>query len=309
MITFNAILKYNTFPLADIVRDILRLGVEEMRCPVEVEFAVNMDVPYGQQRIFNLLQIRPIIDNNDNRALDWRRVPTDDALIYARNALGVGNMSDIRDIVYVKPERFRLALDAGDRGRARRAQRADARSRSRLHPRRAGAVGVERSLLGIPVKWQQITEARVIVECGLERFRVEPSQGTHFFQNVTSLGVGYLTINPFMGDGRFDAERLGAMPAAEEGEYLRRVSFPAPLWVYIDGRSNKGIVRTEPPAGGRSRRDAEAGVLRDGPANVSNGRNKRRRKRWRTTISNEEWRLIGRSRRRNRVGRRRWNGC
>ena len=103
--------------------------------------------------------------------------------------------------------------------------------------------------LGIPVKWQQITEARVIVECGLERFRVEPSQGTHFFQNVTSLGVGYLTINPFMGDGRFDAERLGAMPAAEEGEYLRRVSFPAPLWVYIDGRSNKGIVRTEPPAG------------------------------------------------------------
>ena len=83
----------------------------------------------------------------------------------------------------------------------------------------------------------------------MERFRVEPSQGTHFFQNVTSLGVGYLTINPFMGDGRFDAERLGAMPAAEEGEYLRRVSFPAPLWVYIDGRSNKGIVRTEPPAG------------------------------------------------------------
>ena len=112
-----------------------------------------------------------------------------------------------------------------------------------------GRWGSSDPFLGIPVKWQQITEARVIVECGLERFRVEPSQGTHFFQNVTSLGVGYLTINPFMGDGRFDAERLGAMPAAEEGEYLRRVSFPAPLWVYIDGRSNKGIVRTEPPAG------------------------------------------------------------
>ena len=251
VITFNAILKYDTFPLADIVRDILHLGVEEMRCPVEVEFAVNMDVPYGQQRIFNLLQIRPIIDNNDNRALDWRRVPTDDALIYARNALGVGNMNDIRDIVYVKPERF------------------DSLSTQAI----AGELDALNARMDIKKEFpitEQITEARVIVECGLERFRVEPSQGTHFFQNVTSLGVGYLTINPFMGDGRFDAERLGAMPAAEEGEYLRRVSFPAPLWVYIDGRSNKGIVRTEPPAG-------EAGVLRDGPANVSNGRNERRK--------------------------------
>ena len=249
VITFNAILKYNTFPLADIVRDILRLGVEEMRCPVEVEFAVNMDVPYGQQRIFNLLQIRPIIDNNDNRALDWRRVPTDDALIYARNALGVGNMSDIRDIVYVKPERFdslSTQAIAGELDALNARMREAGRGYILVGP---GRWGSSDPFLGIPVKWQQITEARVIVECGLERFRVEPSQGTHFFQNVTSLGVGYLTINPFMGDGRFDGERLGAMPAAEEGEYLRRVSFPAPLWVYIDGRSNKGIVRTEPPAG------------------------------------------------------------
>ena len=249
VITFNAILKYNTFPLADIVRDILRLGVEEMRCPVEVEFAVNMDVPYGQQRIFNLLQIRPIIDNNDNRALDWRRVPTDDALIYARNALGVGNMSDIRDIVYVKPERFdslSTQAIAGELDALNARMREAGRGYILVGP---GRWGSSDPFLGIPVKWQQITEARVIVECGLERFRVEPSQGTHFFQNVTSLGVGYLTINPFMGDGRFDAERLGAMPVAEEGEYLRRVSFPAPLWVYIDGRSNKGIVRTEPPAG------------------------------------------------------------
>ena len=248
VITFNAILKYNTFPLADIVRD-LRLGVEEMRCPVEVEFAVNMDVPYGQQRIFNLLQIRPIIDNNDNRALDWRRVPTDDALIYARNALGVGNMNDIRDIVYVKPERFdslSTQAIAGELDALNARMREAGRGYILVGP---GRWGSSDPFLGIPVKWQQITEARVIVECGLERFRVEPSQGTHFFQNVTSLGVGYLTINPFMGDGRFDAERLGAMPAAEEGEYLRRVSFPAPLWVYIDGRSNKGIVRTEPPAG------------------------------------------------------------
>ena len=248
VITFNAILKYNTFPLAEIVRDILQLGAEEMRCPVEVEFAVNMDVPYGQQRIFNLLQVRPIIDNNDNRTLDWSRVPTDDALVYAQSALGVGNMSDIRDIVYVKPERFdSLSTQAivAELDALNTRMREAGRGYILVGP---GRWGSSDPFLGIPVKWQQITEARVIVECGLERFRVEPSQGTHFFQNVTSLGVGYLTINPFLGDGRFDIERLGGMEAAEEGEFLRRVAFAEPLWVYIDGRSNKGIVRTEPPA-------------------------------------------------------------
>ncbi len=249
VLTFNAILKYETFPLAEIVRDILRLGAEEMRCPVEVEFAVNMDVPYGQQRIFNLLQIRPIIDNNDNRALDWCRVPVDDALVYAESALGVGNMPDIRDIVYVRPDRFdSLSTE-------RIVAELDALN-VRMREMRRGYVlvgpgrwGSSDPFLGIPVKWQHITEARVIVECGLERFRVEPSQGTHFFQNVTSLGVGYLTINPYMGDGRFDLERLDALPAAEEGEYLRRVTFDDPLWVYIDGRSNRGIVRLAPPDG------------------------------------------------------------
>ena len=97
--------------------------------------------------------------------------------------------------------------------------------------------------LGIPVKWPSISEAKVIVECGLENFRVEPSQGTHFFQNLTSFGVGYLTINPFMGDGRFDEGRLDAMPAVYESESVRHVRFDAPLYIYIDGRKNKGIVR------------------------------------------------------------------
>ena len=106
VITFNNILKYNTFPLADIVCDILRMGTEEMRCPVEVEFAVNMDVPAGQQRIFNLLQIRPIIDNQDNRPMDWSTVDTSEALIYAESALGIGAMHDLADIIYVKPETF-----------------------------------------------------------------------------------------------------------------------------------------------------------------------------------------------------------
>ena len=242
VITFNNILKYNTFPLADIVCDILRMGTEEMRCPVEVEFAVNMDVPAGQQRIFNLLQIRPIIDNQDNRPMDWSTVDTSEALIYAESALGIGAMHDLADIIYVKPETFdtlsteRIAQELLEFNRS---MREEGRSYILVGP---GRWGSSDPFLGVPVKWTHISEAKVIVECGIERFEVEPSQGTHFFQNVTSLGVGYLTINPFRGDGSFRISRLDARPALREGEFLRQVRFERPLRVYIDGRSNKGII-------------------------------------------------------------------
>ena len=243
VITFNNILKYNTFPLAEIVSDILRMGAEEMRCPVEVEFAVNMDVAPGQQRIFNLLQIRPIIDNQDNRPIDWSREDPARALIYAEQALGIGRMSDIADIIYVKSAAFdslatekiaRELLDFNAR------MRDEKRSYILVGP---GRWGSSDPFLGVPVKWTHISEAKVIVECGIKRFDVEPSQGTHFFQNVTSLGVGYLTINPFRGDGIFREELLDARDACREGEYLRQVRFDRPLWVCVDGRSNRGMVR------------------------------------------------------------------
>ena len=242
VITFNNILKYNTFPLAEIVSDILRMGTEEMRCPVEVEFAVNMDVPSGQQRIFNLLQIRPIIDNQDNRPMDWASVDTSEALIYAESALGIGAMHDISDIVYVKPDTFdSLSTEriADELLALNLRMREEGRSYILVGP---GRWGSSDPFLGVPVKWTHISEAKVIVECGIERFEVEPSQGTHFFQNVTSLGVGYLTINPFRGDGSFRISRLDAQPAVYEGTYLRQVRFERPLKVYIDGRSNKGII-------------------------------------------------------------------
>lgn len=243
VITFNGILKYGTFPLAEIVSDILKLGAEEMRCPVEVEFAVNMDVPSGEKRIFNLLQIRPIINNGDNRPIDWSQVTTDDALIYAENALGVGNMCDIRDIIYVKPSAFSsLATERIAEELLR--LNADMRNEQRGYVLvGAGRWGSSDPFLGVPVKWTHISEAKVIVECNLPDFNVEPSQGTHFFQNVTSLGIGYMTINPSAGDGIFRLDRLDAMAADYEGEFLRRVHFDEPLYVYVDGKSNKGIVK------------------------------------------------------------------
>lgn len=242
LITFNNILKYNTFPLAEIVRDILAMGAEEMRCPVEVEFAVNMDVDAGRERIFNLLQIRPIIDSQDNRPVDWSETETRDALIYGESALGIGQMADIADIVYVKTEKFSsLATEKiADELLALNARlRDEKRPYILVGP---GRWGSSDPYLGVPVKWSHISEAKVIVECGIENFDVEPSQGTHFFQNVTSLGVGYLTINPFRGDGIFRQDRLDAREALYEGEYLRLVRFDRPLWVCIDGRSDRGLV-------------------------------------------------------------------
>ncbi|MCX4281626.1 PEP/pyruvate-binding domain-containing protein [Alistipes muris] len=242
LITFNNILKYNTFPLAEIVRDILAMGAEEMRCPVEVEFAVNMDVNAGRERIFNLLQIRPIIDSQDNRPVDWSETETSDALIYGESALGIGQMADIADIVYVKTEKFSsLATEKiADELLALNARlRDEKRPYILVGP---GRWGSSDPYLGVPVKWSHISEAKVIVECGIENFDVEPSQGTHFFQNVTSLGVGYLTINPFRGDGIFRQDRLDAREALYEGEYLRLVRFDRPLWVCIDGRSDRGMV-------------------------------------------------------------------
>lgn len=245
VITFNNILKYNTFPLADIIGDILRLGAEEMRCPVEVEFAVNMDVQAGEQQIFNLLQIRPIIDNQDNRPIDWSKVDVSDALVYGQNALGIGMMGDIADIIYIKSNTFdSLSTEkiAEELLEFNNRMQDEKRSYILVGP---GRWGSSDPFLGVPVKWNHISEAKVIVECGIEKFEVEPSQGTHFFQNVTSLGVGYLTINPFRGDGIFREGELDGRRAVYEGTFLRQVRFEKPLWVCIDGRSNKGIVKEE----------------------------------------------------------------
>ena len=226
-----------------IIGDLLRMGEQEMGCPVEMEFAVDMDVPYGAERTFCFLQIRPIVEQQDARSLDWDSVGTSDALIYAESALGLGAIEGVTDVVYVRSGTFdtsRTQRIASEIGELNNRLRSEKRPYVLVGP---GRWGSSDPWLGIPVKWPSISEAKVIVECGLENFRVEPSQGTHFFQNLTSFGVGYLTINPFMGDGRFDEGRLDAMPAVYESESVRHVRFDAPLYIYIDGRKNKGIVR------------------------------------------------------------------
>ncbi len=242
VITFNNILKYNTFPLSEIITEILKIGAEEMRCPVEVEFAVNMDVAQGEERLFNLLQIRPIIDNQDNRPIDWSQVNPSQTLIYGEQALGIGRMNELKNIVYIKNEQFSSLVTeriAEELLALNRTLRDKGESYILVGP---GRWGTSDPFLGVPVKWTHISEAKVIVECGIPSFEIEPSQGTHFFQNVTSLGVGYLTISPYRGEGHFDSAALDAREAAYEGEFLRMVRFDEGLEVVIDGRSNLGMI-------------------------------------------------------------------
>ena len=243
VITFNRILKYGSFPLSDIIRDMLRMGEEEMRCPVEIEFAVNMDVPAGEMQIFNLLQIRPIIRNEESAKLDWSQVDTSGAVVYSENALGIGLMRDIRRIVYMRFDKFSTLYTqqiADELMQINNRMRDQGQEYVLIGTGRWGSSDPN---LGVPVKWAHISQARVIVESALPNFNVEASQGTHFFQNVTSLGVGYLSLDPSHGDGSLDVEQLDQMPAWFEGDYLRVVEFDEPLYIYVDGRSKKGVVK------------------------------------------------------------------
>ena len=245
LITFAHILKYDTFPLAEILRDLLRIGAEEMKSPVEIEFAVNMDVPYGHEKIFNFLQIRPIAEAIQRDRLDWSapEARPEGAILYAESALGLGRIEGLRDIIYVRTgafERSQTPQMAQEIDALNTQMKEEGLNYVLVGP---GRWGSSDPWLGIPVVWPQISEARVIAECGLEDFRVDPSQGTHFFQNLTSFGVGYMTLNPFQRDGVFDAAALDALPATAETEHFRRVSFPDDLFVFVDGKNSRGIVR------------------------------------------------------------------
>ncbi len=245
IITFAHVLKYDTFPLAEILVDLLKVGQQKMNSPVEIEFAVNLDVPPGAKQLFYFLQIRPIVETFGRSSLDWDNVDMKDALITSTSAVGMGQIKGVRDLVYVVPEKFDNARTADiaaevDKANSYIQKHAPGKGYVLVGP---GRWGSSDPWLGVPVKWAEISEAKVIIECGLENFRVEPSQGTHFFQNLISLGVGYLTINPYAGDGDFRVEQVRDAETIWEGEFIRHVRFPEPLYIFVDGRHNKAVIK------------------------------------------------------------------
>ena len=244
IISFVGVLEHDVVPLPHLLREVLRLGQEAMRRPVEIEFAVEIDAT-TRSCVFYLLQIRPMVDVKSDVHINLSEIRPETILLQSNNALGHGQMDDITDVVYVKTDGY----NAGNNPLiAEEISRINAKFLDRgehyvlVGP---GRWGSSDSWLGIPVKWPNISAARIIVEAGLTNYRVDPSQGTHFFQNLTSFGVGYFTINDFNGDGVYNRAVLDALPAVEETAHVRHVRFPHALSIKVDGKKKLGYVLTE----------------------------------------------------------------
>ena len=242
ILSFVNVLQHDVFPLASTLDQLLQIGQKEMGRPVEIEFAINMNKQDPRKASFFLLQIRPIVDNKEVMNEDLSVIQPEDTILSSSSVLGHGIINDVHDVIYVKTGAFNAAnnqLIAYDIEKMNRKFTGTETNYVLVGP---GRWGSSDPWLGIPVKWPHISNAKVIVECGLENYRVDPSQGTHFFQNLTSFGVGYFTINPFKGEGWFDEDYLNQLPAVEETEYLRHVRLHAPIVIKMDGKRSLGVV-------------------------------------------------------------------
>lgn len=242
IITFANVLKYKSFPLSDILQSLLKIGQKEMNNQVEIEFAASLDSPGTEPKVFHFLQIRPVVETQEKNRIRVNTCCPEQSIIISKHSLGNGYIDHIRDIVYVKPEAFNPA------NTKQIAEMIDTLNSQFVKAKKnyilvgPGRWGSADPWLGIPVKWAQISAARLIVESGLKDFRIDPSQGTHFFQNLTSFNVGYFTLNPYLGDGHYDVEYLDKNIAKYENEFVRHVHFSSPLIIKIDGSKKTGIV-------------------------------------------------------------------
>ena len=241
VISFAGVLQQNVFPLPELLQMSMRYGAEAMRRPVEIEFACNLNS--DRTGSFYLLQIRPIVDQKQMLDEDLAAIPDADCLLRSHNSLGHGVTEDVTDVVYVKTDDRFSAADNPTIAREIEKLNKEYLDRGTNYVLVGpGRWGSSDSWLGIPVKWSHISAARVIVEVALKNYRIDPSQGTHFFQNLTSFGVGYFTIDENRNDGCFHKATLDAMPAVEETEHVRVVRFEKGLRIMMDGKKGEGVV-------------------------------------------------------------------
>ena len=242
VITFANILEHEVFPLAEIVDKVLKVGEREMGRPVEIEFAVNLDYAENKNNVFYLLQIRPIVDANKSIDEDLAQVPLDSTLITSRQALGNGIIDNLCDVVYVKEGMFGPSnnqLIAYDIDKINRQLMEQDRPYVLIGP---GRWGSSDTWLGIPVKWPNIAGAKVIVEAGQTSYHIDPSQGTHFFQNLTSCGSAYLTVDGVDDREVCDMDYLETLPVLAETKYIKHVRLEQSLVAKIDGKKGIGVV-------------------------------------------------------------------
>jgi hypothetical protein len=246
LVTFAPILKYDAFPLAEVLQRLLEIGAYASGVPVEIEFAVNLSVPRGEPKEFAFLQLRPVARAGDLTPPDLGELDESKLVCHSPSVLGNGIVDDLRDIVVVDYHRFERAQSLDVAGEV---ARFDAQLTAEGVPYiliGVGRWGSSEPFLGIPVTWEQIAGARIIVETGFRDFKVTPSQGTHFFQNLISHNVGYFTVNPELGEGFVDWFWLTAQPSVSEMEFVRHLRFDEPVVVKMDGSRNEGII-IKPP--------------------------------------------------------------
>ncbi len=247
LVTFAPILKQGLFPLPEVLATLMQAGERGMGAPVEIEFAVSLAPTPGRKREFGFVQMRPLALMHETEALEIGDVDAGMVLCRSQRVLGNGRLEGIRDLVVVDFQRF-------ERARSREAAAEVARLNGQLLASRTpyvlvgvGRWGSRDPWLGIPVTWDQVSGALVIVEAGLRDLMVTPSQGTHFFQNLTSFNVGYFTVNPEAGDGAVDWDWLDAQPPASNAAHVRHISLERPVLVLMNGKRSEGVI-LKPPA-------------------------------------------------------------
>ncbi len=242
VITFASVLKHGLFPLDEILRLVLKLGDHGMSAPVEVEFAGNFTTPGSDRQEFCVLQLRPTVISHEGGELDIEDTAESDVICHSSQVLGDGVIRDVRDLVYVDIDRFDRAASvkvAAEVGSFNKDLSANGTPYVLIG---LGRWGSSDPWLGIPVTWDQISGARVMIETGFKDLRVTPSQGTHFFQNLISFRIGYFTVNSDLKNEFINWEWLAQQPAVREGKYVRHLRFDRPLTIKMNGRSNRGVI-------------------------------------------------------------------
>lgn len=242
VVSFANILKYESFPLSKILDTVCELSQQAMNLPVEIEFAMNIPNSAQDMATFNLLQIRPIVDNSETINGNIEEIAVNETIVHSTKALGNGEILDVKDIIYVKTSSFDPATNPEIVEHINELNKQFIENDSNYVLIGPGRWGSADHWLGIPVKWANISAAKVIVEAGLPNYRIDPSQGTHFFQNLTSFRVGYMTVNPHANEGYYDTEFLDKQEAVWENKYLRHIHFDKDLIIKIDGKKNIGLV-------------------------------------------------------------------
>lgn len=242
VISFANVLQHKAFPVAEIISTLLDLGQKEMNNPVEIEFAANLETPPGTPKVFSFLQIRPIVHTEETVNINLTHIRPENTIVYSDSALGNGTFKGICDLVYVRPESFNAANNKNLAIDIENLNANFVRQSSGYVLIGPGRWGSSDPWLGIPVIWPQISAARIIIESGLKNYRIDPSQGTHFFQNLTSFRVGYFTINPYIKEGFYDVDFLNSLEAVYENEHIRHIRFNNHLDIMIDGRKHKGVI-------------------------------------------------------------------